>query len=60
MDLLDLAEMVRDWTAATQREPSDGVRLAYNVRLFGIEPQLASVITNPLSRWPTRATDGRD
>ena len=59
MDLFDLIEMVCDWMAAAEREPGDGVRLAYNVRLFGIEPQLASVLANTLARWPARATDGR-
>ncbi len=59
MDLFDLVEMVCDWMAASEREPGDGVRLAYNVRLFGIEPQLASILANTLARWPARATDGR-
>ncbi len=52
MDLFDLVEMVCDWMAAAERNPDDGVKLAYNVRLFGIEPQLARVITNTLARWP--------
>jgi len=52
MDLFDLVEMVCDWMAAAERKPDDGVKLAYNVRLFGIEPQLASVIANTLARWP--------
>ena len=43
MDLLDLVEMVCDWMAAAEREPEDGVKRAYNVRLFGVEPQPASV-----------------
>ena len=52
MDLFDLVEMVCDWMAAAEREPKDGVKLACNVRLFDIEPQLASVIANTLARWP--------
>ena len=54
MDLFDLVEMVCDWMAAAERKPDDGVKLvAYNVvGLFGIEPQLASVIANTLARWP--------
>jgi len=44
--------MVCDWMAAAEREPEDGVKLAYNLRLFGVEPQLASVIANTLARWP--------
>ena len=53
MDLFDLVEMVCDWMAAAERNPADGVRLAHNVGLFGIEPQLASIIGNTLARWPT-------
>jgi hypothetical protein len=52
MDLFDLVEMVCDWMAAAERKPDDGVKLAYNVELFRIEPQLASVIANTLGRWP--------
>ena len=52
MDLFDLVEMVCDWMAAAERNPDDGVRLAYNVRLFGIEPQLACILANTLARWP--------
>jgi hypothetical protein len=29
------------------------------VRLFGIEPKLASVIADTLARWPARGADGR-
>ena len=43
MDLFDIVEMVCDWMAAAERKPDDGVKLAYNVRLFGIEPQLANL-----------------
>ena len=59
MDLFDLVEMVCDWMAAAEREPGHGVKLAYNVALFRIEPQLASVIANTLARWPARGTGGR-
>lgn len=52
MDLFDLVEMVCDWMAAAERRPDDGVKLAYNARLFGLEPQLASIIANTLARWP--------
>ena len=55
MDLFDLVEMVCDWMAAAERNPDDGVKLEYNVRLFGIEPQLASVLGNTLARWPRTA-----
>ncbi len=58
MDLFDLVEMVCDWMAAAERNPDDGVNLGYNVRLFGIEPQLASVIANTLARWPRSRSQG--
>jgi Family of unknown function (DUF5662) len=52
MDLFDLVEMVCDWMAAARRNPADGVKVAYNVRKFGIEPQLAAILENTLARWP--------
>jgi hypothetical protein len=52
MDLFDLVEMVCDWMAAAKRNPDDGVKLAYNVELFGIQEQLAAIIANTLGRWP--------
>lgn len=52
MDLFDLVEMICDWMAAARRHPGDGVKLSYNVELFGIEPQLASILANTLARWP--------
>ena len=55
MDLFDLVEMVCDWMAAAERKPDDGVRLDYNFALYGIEPQLASVIANTLARWPAQS-----
>ncbi len=57
MDLFDVVEMVCDWMAAAERNPADGVRLDYNVRLFGIEPQLASILANTLERWPAAGRD---
>ena len=52
MDLFDVVEMICDWMASARRHPSDGVKLGYNVDLFGIEPQLASILANTLERWP--------
>lgn len=54
MDLFDLVEMLCDWMAAALRNPADGVKLAHNVALFGIKPQLAAVLANTLARWPQR------
>jgi len=55
MDLFDLVEMMCDWIAAAERNPADGVKLEYNVRVFGIAPQLASILANTLARWPERS-----
>ena len=52
MDLFDVVEMLCDWMASAARKPEDGVKVDYNVRLFGIEPQLASVLANTIKRWP--------
>jgi hypothetical protein len=57
MDLFDVVEMMCDWMAAARRNPEDGVKIDYNVRQFGIEPQLASILANTLARWPVRSTD---
>ncbi len=57
MDLFDLVEMVCDWMAVAKRNPEDGVKLAYNVELFGIQDQLAAIIANTLARWPKPRPD---
>jgi hypothetical protein len=57
MDLFDIVEMVCDWMAAATRHPGDGVKLAYNVEKFAIDPQLAAIIANTLARWPEAAAD---
>ena len=46
MDLFDLVEMVCDWMAAAKRNPKDGVNLAYNIELFGMQDQLAAIVAN--------------
>jgi hypothetical protein len=53
MDLFDVVEMLCDWMAAAKRNPADGVKLTHNVRLFGIDRQLASILANTLARWPS-------
>ena len=55
MDLFDLVEMLCDWIAAAARNPGDGVKLDYNVQLYGIEPQLARILANTLARWQAGA-----
>ncbi len=54
MDLFDVVEMLCDWIAAAKRNPADGVKLAHNVELFGVDRQLASILANTLARWPSR------
>jgi hypothetical protein len=34
------------------RHPEDGVNLACNTKLFGLDGQLASIMANTLKRWP--------
>lgn len=57
MDLFDVVEMMCDWMAAARRNPADGVKIDYNVRQFGIEPQLASILANTLARWPAKTAE---
>jgi hypothetical protein len=57
MDLFDVAEMLCDWMAAAERNPTDGVKLDHNARLFGIDAQLASILANTLRRWPAPECD---
>ena len=52
MDLFDLIEMFCDWMATAERNPADGVKLAYNVGLCGLQGQLASILANTVARWP--------
>ena len=52
MDLFDVVEMICDWIASAARHPEDGVNLAYNTKLFGLDGQLASILANTLKRWP--------
>lgn len=49
MNLLDVIEMVCDWTAAAQRnDPNGKVNLQWARERFGIDAQLESVIKNTL------------
>jgi hypothetical protein len=51
-DLLDLVEMLCDWKAASLRH-DDGDILAsieHNIGRFGLEPQLASILKNTVTR----------
>lgn len=48
MTLIDLIEMVCDWTASAKRNASGDVRkgLDFNAERFGISPQLLRIIKN--------------
>lgn len=52
MDLFDLVETFCDWKSASERNPTDGVRLDHNARVYAIAPQLTQVLANTLARWP--------
>ena len=53
MDLFDLLEMICDWMASAKRNAGSGeVDLVANVERFKIDPQLASILSNTLKRWP--------
>lgn len=56
MDLLDLVEMLCDWKAASERNPTDGVKIDHNARIYTIAPQLAQILENTIARWPTETT----
>ncbi len=50
MNLLQLAEMLCDWKAASRRsDPSVLPSLGESLKRFNIEPQLASIIQNTVS-----------
>jgi len=48
MSLLDLVEMVADWKAASERTKQGSIAqsLAHNIKRFGIDEQLASILEN--------------
>jgi hypothetical protein len=50
MDLFDLVEMFCDWRAAAERNANKTVNLQVCVDRFNIEPQLASIMANTLTR----------
>jgi hypothetical protein len=52
MDLFDVVEMVCDWIASVAGRSGGGLNLDFNVRRFGIDGQLASILANTLQRWP--------
>jgi len=59
MDLFDVVEMVCDWIASAAGQPAGHVNLSHNVRRFGIDSQLESILANTLDRWPGADEPGR-
>lgn len=53
MDLLDLVEMLADWTAATKRNKNGNIHksIEHNETRFGISPQLSKIFTNTVNRY---------
>jgi hypothetical protein len=53
MDLVDLLEMIADWTAATKRNKNGNVHksIAINTPRYKLTPQLAAILTNTVDRY---------
>lgn len=53
MDLLDLVEMLCDWSAATKRNKNGNIHksIEVNTERFKISPQLSKIFTNTVNRY---------
>lgn len=53
MDLLDVLEMLADWTAATKRNKNGNIHksIEHNTGRFNMSPQLAQILTNTVNRY---------
>lgn len=53
MNLLDIVEMLADWTAATERNKNGNVHksIEHNSKRFNLCPQLAKILTNTVNRY---------
>ena len=53
MDLLDLVEMLADWSAATKRNKNGNIHksIELNEKRFLISPQLSRIFTNTVHRY---------
>jgi len=53
MDLIDLLEMLADWTAATKRNKNGNPHksIDFNQKRFGICPQLVEILKNTVNRY---------
>lgn len=53
MDLLDIIEMLADWTAATKRNKNGNIHksIEHNTARFKMSPQLAKILENTVNRY---------
>lgn len=53
MDLVDLLEMIADWTASTKKNKSGNIHksIKINTERFKLEPQLVQILTNTVNRY---------
>jgi hypothetical protein len=53
MDLIDLLEMIADWTAATKRNKNGNIHksITFNTDRYKISPQLVKILTNTVERY---------
>lgn len=53
MDLVDLLELLADWTAAVRKNKQGNIHrsIEHNAKRFGITPQLAGILTNTVERY---------
>ncbi len=53
MDLIDVLEMICDWTAATSRNKNGNIHrsIEINSEKYGIPPMLASILSNTVNRY---------
>lgn len=53
MDLVDIVEMLCDWTAATKRNKNGNIHKSIDVNQerFNISPQLSKIFTNTVNRY---------
>lgn len=53
MDLMDIVEMLTDWTAAVKRNKNGNVHksIQVNRERFGLSDQLVSILENTVNRY---------
>ena len=53
MDLIDVLEMISDWTAATKRNKNGNIHrsIEHNTGRYGMSPQMAQILKNTVDRY---------